>query len=213
MALDNSCVCGESPLEYSDPDGCKIMRLPKIARVVFQRVLSTNIFVGAVNGIEEAASWTGLADATDDTQIWTTGKLTELALGETAVRDGSENIDGATTANGVEAQLITGVIEDINPINAGVMNDLNCVGELGYYLVFADNSISSTLLVDSPAQNLGTLISDDTFSGSAPSREAGAGSKYRYNFQFKVNATHYQNSTNTKAEAGFSYINDLLPTP
>ena len=217
MAIGNSvlnggCDCDAPPSPIENPDGCKIMELPKVVRMVFQRGLDTNNFVTAVNPIEASTSWTGLADAVDDTQIWTTPKLTDVDFGATAVVDGSENADGAPTVNGVETQLVVAKIKNINPSVAKAINGLRCLDNISVYFVYNNNSISSTIAVETPEENIGSLLSEDTFSGSAPERVGtGASPEAMYTFQFRLPATWFEDSTNTKAEAGFSYINDLLP--
>lgn len=210
----NSCECPDGVINtITDPDGCKILKKPKIARMVFQKVDSTNVFVNGTNGIEEAASWSGLADAVDDTKIVTTPILTEVTFAETDVIEGTENLDGAPTADGVQAQQVMGIIENINPDNAAAIDNLACTGNLGVYFVYNDNSIQSAKIADTPLTHQAIPVSPETFIGSAPSREAAIGSKFQYKFQFRLDSSWYSTSDVTSAEDGFSYKTDLLPTP
>lgn len=211
----NSCECPAGVLDtITDPDGCKIGKKPKVARMVFQVIDSTNVFVNGTNGIEEAASWTGLADAVDSTKIVTTPYLTEVTFAETEPIEGTENLDGATTADGVAAQMVSAIIENANPDNVAAINDLGCAGNLGVYFVYNDNSIQSNIIADTPVTHQAIMISPETFSGSAPSREGtGPSPRWQYKFQFKLNAEWFETSDFTSAEAGFSYKTDLLPTP
>lgn len=210
----NGCECPAGVLDtITDPDGCKILKKPKIARIVFQKVDSTNTFVNGTNGIEEAASWTALADAVDDTKIAATPYLVDVTFAETEVIEGSENLDGAPTADGVAAQSVEAIIENINPDNAKAINQFACQPGVGVYFIYNDNSIHSAKIADTPETHQAIPISPETFSGSAPSREGtGASPKWQYKLSFKLAAEWYEDSDVTSAEDGFSYKTDLLPS-
>lgn len=208
-----SCDCPDnSVFPTVDPDACR-EKHTKVARIFFQDEDDAgNAFVDGVNGIELAASWTtpNLPDATDATKITVTPNLSEVTFTEVDIIEGSENLDGAPTADGIVPQLVTAMIEDPNPTVVENLNALFCKPNITCYIVYRDNFIQAREIADTPSY-AGLKISPDTFIGSDPSREAAKGSRFMYKFQFRLEEGYYQDSRFIKAEDGFNYGTDVKP--
>ena len=212
------CECPDNEvLATVDPNACK-EKHTKIARIIFQAEDDAgNAFVTGVNPIEDGDSWLtpNLCDAVDNTKVTVTMNLSEATLAEVDVIEGTENLDGAPTADGIIPQLFTAMIEDPSPSVVASLNSLFCKsGNLTCYIVYRDNYIQARSFESAPAvpAHAGLRISPETFIGSEPSREAAKGSKFVYKFQFRLEEGYYQNSEFVQAETGFNYGTDIKPT-
>ncbi len=206
------CDCPPGVLETILSDECKTHRLPKTGRIYFQKVDSSNNFVEGINGIETAAAWTGLTASVGDDKVSVTPFIVDMVWGETESTDGSQNFDGATTKSGILPSVVTVMIEDPSPGQVAVINGMFCQdnGSLGVFFVFSNDAILANNISDSPNEYGAIPISPETFIGSAPGRESDLGSRFKYSFQFALAPSWYQNSKKIKAEAGFSYMNDVI---
>ena len=211
MALED-CVCPSGVLPTVEVDPCKIV-MSKMRTMFFQKIATANIFVDAVNGIEEAASWAGLLDAVDDTKMSMIKNLKDVIFTEVEVLEGTQNYDGAPTAEEAGPQLVTAVLESPTPLQTETIDTLSCAardGSLGVIFIDKNGKIQAQQVVDSPAEYTGIPISQGTFIGKVPSKEADLGSKYQYMFQFYLPNDWYKNSAVVIPEAGFN-PNDLAP--
>ena len=211
-----ACDCPDNEvLATVDPNACK-EKHTKIARIIFQEEDDVNNeFVSGVNPIDVGDSWLtpNLCDAVDTTKVTVTMNLSEATLAEVDVIEGTENLDGAPTADGITPQLFTAMIEDPSPAVVGALNSLFCKSNLTCYIVYRDNYIQARSWDGGVAipRHAGLRISPDTFIGSEPSREAAKGSKFVYKFQFRLEEGYYQNSEFVQAETGFNYGTDIKP--
>ena len=216
MAIFDECACPAGELDTIISNSCKTHRLPKVQRIDFQKVLTANNFVTAVNGIEEATSWDGLTAAVDDTKVSVTPFVVDVVWGENDIIEASENFEGATTKSGVRPAIVTVMIEDPTPAQVQAINNLFCLdsgaSQLGVFFVMANNTILSNLVTSTPVTHGAIPISPETFIGSDPSREGTQGSRFNYTFQFALSTGWFQNSDVTAAETGFNYARDVVGT-
>lgn len=210
MSFD--CICPPSVYDTIVSDACKKNRLPKIARVWFQKVETGNNFINGTNGIEEAASFTGLTSAVDSTKLVVTPYVTDVTFGETDAIESDENFDGATTKTAVSAQEIVITIKDPNPDQVASMNSLFCQddGSLGVFFVTSNGNVICNKVTDAPLTHSGITVSQETLIGSAPSREGALGSSFMYKITLSLSASWYENSDTVKNEDGFNYITDVV---
>lgn len=210
MSFD--CVCPPGVYSTIVSDECKQNRLPKFARVWFQKVETSNNFVNGVNGIEEATSFTGLTAAVDSTKLVVTPYLNDINFGETDAIESDENFDGATTKSAVSPQTVVITIKDPNPSQVKAMNSLFCSddGSLGVFFVTSNGNVVCNLVSETPDTHSGISISPETLIGSAPSREGALGSSFMYKITFSLAANWYENSDTVKNEVGFNYLTDVV---
>lgn len=207
------CTCPAGDLETISSEDCSTTKQPKFSKIIFQKFLAANAFVDGTNGIDLSTSWTGLFDPpSTDAKCVITPYLSEVTIGEGDVIEGTENYDGAPTADAVTPQTVTAIIENCPPVNAQQMEDLFCQsGNLGVYLLYSNGQIhASTDRNDPTASRNAIRISPDTLVVKAPSREAALGSKYQFMIQFRLPNEWYGESDVVKPEAGFN-PNDLAP--
>jgi hypothetical protein len=202
------CVCPEGAIDNIVSDACKTHRLPKIGRLWFQKVQTANNFIAVTNPINEAASFTGLTSAGDDTQLSVTPLLVDVSFGEGDIIDASENLDGATTKSGVGTNTVIATVEDPTAEQVEAIQGLFCKdsGSLGVFFVFANDTVMSKKIGTGAVTDGAIPISTETFIAPDPQREGGNGSRFIFKFQFDLAPGWYKNSRITKAEDGLSYI-------
>lgn len=207
------CVCPAGVLDVIVSNECKTHILPKIARVHFQKFLTSNNFVdGVATGINTAAAWAGLTSSGDDTQVSVSPLVSDGAFGEAEVIEGSENFEGATMAAALRPPEVTIMIEDPTPAQTKAINAMFCADSgatLGIAFVFANDSILVNEVTDTPLTHSFFPVSAGTFTPGTPNREGVLGSSFNYTFSFKLSADWYDNSAVVKPEAGFSYLGIL----
>ena len=210
MGLD--CICPDGDLATVSNDACKEYRgLGKGAKIFFQKVDSANAFVDGVNGIDLAASWTGLPDAVGDSKVVVTPLLSTLAFEEVEVVDGVENFDGATTKSGVRPQRVVATITDPKPEHVAALDSIGCNTNVGVYLVTSNDKILGNESVASPQTFLPIQISAETYIGKTPTRTEEFGAQFIYQIEFQIPADWYANSQVSDPEDGFSYLTDVVP--
>lgn len=204
------CICPEGDLNTVSNNECKEYRgAGKVAKLFFQKSLTSNAFVNATNGIEEANSWSGLADATGDTKVVITPFLNSVEFGEAEVVDGVENFEGATTKSGVRPPVVTCTIVDPKPEHVKAINSIGCSNTAGVYFVWSSDKITGNEIAESPATYIPIKISEGTFIGTPPQKASEFGSQFVYTFQFQIGADWYENSNIVEPQTGFSYLSDI----
>jgi len=181
----------------------------------FQKLDTGNYFINATNGIEEAASWTGLLDdaTVDATKMSMIKNIKEVIFAPTEILEGTQNFDGAPTADEAGPQLVTVVLEEPTPEQVALINTLKCVARDGdLTVIFCDRvgKFHAHEVSDSPATHTGITISQGTFQGKTPDKESDLGSKFQYMFQFYLPEDWYIGSKVIAPEAGFN-ANTLVP--
>lgn len=212
MADITDCECPSTVLDTIPYNPCKNV-LGKVKRVFFQVVETGNDFVDGVNGIELEASWTGLPDAVDSTKVTVTPPLKEVTFAEPDIIEGSENFDGAPTADASGPQLVTFVIENPDEDQVAAIDSLLCKQDnnLGVLFVDRNGKMRANKVDDTPTYSF-IPVSEGTFIGKAPSRDPAFGSKYQYMVQFYLDGDWYKNSKVITPEAGFNPANDVKPS-
>ena len=211
MALED-CTCPAGVLPTVEVDPCKLI-MSKMRTMFFQKIETANYFVDAVNGIEEETSWAGLLDAVDDTKVSMIKNLKDVVWTEVEVFEGTQNYDGAPTADEAGPQLVTAILESPTPLQTETIDTLACAardGSLGVIFVDKNGKFQAQEVTDTPATYTGIPISQGTFIGKVPSKEADFGSKFNYMFQFYLGNDWYKNSKVIAPEAGFD-PNTLAP--
>lgn len=211
MALED-CICPSGVLPTVEVDPCKII-MSKMRTMFFQKIATANYFVDAINGIEEETSWDGLLDAVDDTKMSMIKNLKDVVFTEVEVLEGSQNYDGAPTAEEAGPQLVTAILESPTPLQTETIDTLACAardGSLGVFFIDKNGKIQAQEVTDTPATYTGIPISQGTFIGKVPSKESDLGAKYQYMFQFYLPNDWYKTSAIIIPETGFN-PNDLAP--
>lgn len=179
----------------------------------FQKLDTGNDFINGTNGIEESTSWAGLLDASDDTKMSMIKNIKEIIFNPTEVLEGSENFDGAPTADEAGPQLVTVVLEEPTPEQVALINTLKCASRDGSLtVIFVDRrgKFHANEVSDTPATYSGILISQGTFQGKTPDKGAELGNKFQYMFQFYLPEEWYLKSRVVAPDTGFN-ANDLAP--
>ena len=214
MALED-CVCPQGVLPTVEVDPCKIV-MSKMRTMFFQKVATANNFVDATNDIILATSWALQLDSATDTKMSMVKNLKDVVFGATEVLEGSQNYDGAPTADESGPQLVTATLESPTPLQTDTIDQLACAardGSLGVYFIDKNGKIQGNVVTDTPNPTYsGIPISQGTFVGKAPEKEADLGSKFQYMFQFYLGNDWYKNSRVLTPEDGFD-PNTLAPTP
>lgn len=205
MGVFDNCSCDDLVLPTVPVSTCSPTKLPKIQKVFFQVVDSGNDFVDAVNGIELAASWSALPDATDETKVVISPNCRDVTIGESSIVDGPENYDGATVAYGSTPGTVVLTFDNINPTQSAALDELFCTDKLAVAFITSNDRIMCRTVDATPTYSF-MPISEGTYITMSPARDGSTFAAFEYKVQFKMPTDWYSKLAVIVPETGFSYL-------
>jgi hypothetical protein len=185
----------------------------KDARFLFQRLNdTTNTFLTASTGIELAASWSALPDATDGTKVTTSPRCFDVQWNETDKLENGEGVEGAPYLVGHSPQMVRAMFKNIPAVDYAALKEMESERtNLSFY------RIDNAGLIGSRAVTLGHAgikIIDNTFAVKNPSR-SGSSADIIYDcfIEFYVEQDYYKDFVITSPASDFNPLYDIKVTP
>ena len=185
----------------------------KDARFLFQRLDdANNAFLTASNGIELAASWADLPDATDGTKVTTSPRCFDVQWNETDKLENGEGVEGAPYLVGHSPQLVRAMFKNIPAADYSALKEMESERTyLSFYRIDNAGLIGARATATGHA---GIKIVDNTFAVKNPFR-SGSSADIIYDcvIEFYVEQDYYKDFAIVAPASGFNPLFDIKVTP